>query len=123
MSAGLPSSLIHVVVVAAVADDAVVVTVFAVVVVIVSAVVVVATSCYSLINAALSATFIVERPLTACDKPSELETVCLPRTALRLSPTHPLQGNEVFLPGDLSFISDLWGVASSYKLNACLIAL
>lgn len=89
-----------------------------VVVVTVLAVVVVATSCYSLINAALSATFIVERPLTACDKPSELETVCLP-----LSPTHPLQGNEVFLPGDLSFISDLWGVASSYKLNACLIAL
>lgn len=43
---------------------------------------------------------------------------CLPRT-----PSHPLQGNEVFLPGNLSFISDLWGVASSYKLNACLIAL
>lgn len=72
MSAGLPSSLIHVVVVlfvvVAVADDVVVVTVLAVVVV-------VATSCYSLINAALSATFIVDRPLTACDKPSELETL------------------------------------------------
>lgn len=115
MSAGLPSSLIHVVVVlivVAVADDVVVVTVLAVVVV---------TSCYSLINAALSATFIVERPLTACDKPSELETLSAPHCPPPLST--PLQGNEVFLPGNLSFISDLWGVASSYKLNACLIAL
>lgn len=65
----MPLLLLHVVVVLSIVVVADVVS---------NVVVVVATSCYSLINAALSATFIVVRPLTECDKPSELEIVCLP---------------------------------------------
>lgn len=68
----MPLLLLHVVVVLSIVVVADVVSNVVVVAV------VVATSCYSLINAALSATFIVVRPLTECDKPSELEIVCLP---------------------------------------------